>query len=164
MAEQKDGHRHESEETGGALSPERINRNWGELLQELRVAQTGVQILTGFLLTVPFSTRFGDLDGFQKNVYLTVLVGSVLTTVMIVAPAAHHRALFRQRQREWLVETANRFAQGGLAMLALVSSGVVLLVFDVVVGRTPALIASVGVLVAFAVAWMVVPLLQRTTD
>ena len=104
-------------------SQETLTRNWDELLQEIRVTQTGVQILTGFLLTVPFSNRFADLTTFQRNVYLAVLAGSVLTTGLVVAPVAMHRVLFRQRRRELLVESGNRFAMAGLAMLALTVSG-----------------------------------------
>ena len=79
---------------------EQLTRNWNELLQELRVAQTGVQILTGFLLTVPFTDRFNDLTTGRSTIYLTVLVGSVVTTCMIVAPASFHRVLFRQRETQ----------------------------------------------------------------
>ena len=117
---------------------ERLNRNWDELLQELRVAQTGVQILTGFLLTVPFSSRFGDLDRLQVNAYLAVLCGSVLTTGFVIAPVAYHRILFRRREKEWLVTAANRTARIGLLLLAFTSSGVLFLVFDVVVGTLAA--------------------------
>src|SRR6187200_3295848 len=117
-------------------SPETLTRNWDELLQEIRVTQTGVQILTGFLLTVPFSNRFEDLSSFQRSVYLAVLAGSVLTTALVVAPVAMHRVLFRRRRRELLVESGNRFAIAGLGMLALTVSGVVLLVVDLVVGTT----------------------------
>ena len=87
-------------------SPERLTRNLGELLQELRVVQTGVQILTGFLLTVPFSARFEDLTTMQRTTYLVVLCGSVLTTAFVVAPVAFHRGLFRQHRRYWLVEAS----------------------------------------------------------
>ena len=134
MARAKDEDEQPSEET--------LTRNWDELLQEIRVTQTGVQILTGFLLTVPFSNRFGELTAFQKDVYLAVLAGSVLTTGLVVAPVAMHRVLFRQRRRELLVEWGNRFAMSGLALLALTVSGVVLLVVDVVVGTTAGWVAS----------------------
>ncbi|CAN5627856.1 hypothetical protein BH11ACT8_BH11ACT8_07810 [soil metagenome] len=138
-------------------SPERLTRNWSELLQELRVVQTGVQILTGFLLTVPFSSRFEDLAGSQKAVYLVVLSGSVLTTGFVVAPVAFHRLLFRHHMRGWLVEAANRSAVVGLALLALTSAGVVYLVFDVV-WCTPAALVALGIALAFfAVVWVVVP-------
>ena len=138
---------------------EQLTRNWNELLQELRVAQTGVQILTGFLLTVPFSSRFTDLSTSQRNIYLTVLAGSVLTTCAIVAPVAFHRVLFRQRQRPWLVEASHVAARIGLVSLAVVSSGVVLLVFDVVVSTTAGVIAGVAVLAVFIASWLAVPLI-----
>jgi len=136
---------------------ERMDRNWNELLQELRVTQTGVQILTGFLLTVPFSNRFDDLTAFQKDVYLAVLAGSVLTTGLVVAPVAMHRVLFRQRRRELLVEWGNRFAMSGLALLALTVSGVVLLVVDVVVGTTAGWVASGALLLVLTALWAVLP-------
>ncbi len=140
---------------------EQLTRNWNELLQELRVAQTGVQILTGFLLTIPFTDRFNDLSDRQVAIYLTVLVGSVLTTCMIVAPASFHRVLFRQRERNWLVAAANVCARAGLALLAVVSSGVVLLVFDVVIGTTAGIVASACVLTVFVGLWLVTPLFAR---
>src|SRR5690606_7048039 len=97
---------------------ERLTRNWNELLQELRVAQTGVQIMTAFLLTVPFTPRFTELDPLQKDTYLAVLSASILTTGFVMAPVAFHRVLFRQGMRAWLVEAANTCARIGLAMLA----------------------------------------------
>ena len=141
--------------------PEQITRNWNELLQELRVMQTGVQILTGFLLTVPFTDRFGDLDDRQRTIYLALLIGSVVTTCLIVAPVSFHRVLFRQRQRPWLVSAAHVCARIGLAGLGLVSAAVVLLVFDVAAGTTAASIAAVAVLVLFVGLWWGVPLLAR---
>ena len=138
-------------------SRETLTRNWDELLQEIRVTQTGVQILTGFLLTVPFSNRFSELDGFQRGVYLAVLAGSVLTTGLVVAPVAFHRVLFRQRRRELLVESGNRFAMAGLAMLAVTVSGVVLLVVDVVIGQAQGWVAGGVVLAVFAFLWGVLP-------
>jgi NAD/NADP transhydrogenase beta subunit len=136
---------------------EQLTRNWNELLQELRVTQTGVQILTGFLLTVPFTDRFQDLAQHQVVIYLTVLAGAVLTTCSIVAPVAFHRVLFRQRQRPWLVKASHISARVGLASLAVVSSGVILLVFDVVVSTLAGVIASVAVLVVFFSVWLAVP-------
>ena len=149
MARTKDEDEQPSEET--------LTRNWDELLQEIRVTQTGVQILTGFLLTVPFSNRFGELTAFQQDVYLAVLAGSVLTTGLVVAPVAMHRVLFRQRRRELLVEWGNRFAMSGLALLALTVSGVVLLVVDVVVGTTAGWVASGALLLVLTALWAVLP-------
>lgn len=139
-------------------SPETLARNWDELMQEIRVTQTGTQILTGFLLTVPFSSRFGELTAFQRWVYLAVLGGSVLTTCLVVAPVAFHRLLFRQRQRHLLVEMGNRFAIAGLVLLALTIAGVVLLVTDIVVGGPVASVgAGVVTFVVFALTWLVAP-------
>jgi hypothetical protein len=145
------------EDDTGQPSQETLTRNWDELLQEIRVTQTGVQILTGFLLTVPFSNRFAELTSFQRTVYLAVLAGSVITTALVVAPAAFHRVLFRQRRRVLLVESGNRFAQAGLATLALTISGVVLLVVDVVVGASEAWVTSGLTLLLFTLLWAVLP-------
>lgn len=143
---------------------ETLNRNWDELLQEIRVTQTGVQILTGFLLTVPFSQRFAELTAFQKDVYLAVLAGSVLTTGLVVAPVAFHRALFRQRRRELLVESGNRFALAGLATLALTVSGVVLLVVDVVIGTSAGWVAGGVLLAVLLFLWFVLPKVADRVD
>lgn len=140
---------------------ERITRNWNELLQELRVLQTGVQILTGFLLTVPFSPRFPDLADHQQTIYLVVLVGSVITTSLIIAPVSFHRILFRRRQRPWLVKASHACARAGLAGFAITSALVVLLVFDVVLSFGAGVVAAVGVLVLFVSLWAGLPLMNR---
>ena len=152
--------------SGDAQQPsqETLTRNWDELLQEIRVTQTGVQILTGFLLTVPFSNRFTELTEFQRDVYLAVLAGSVLTTGLVVAPVAMHRVLFRQRRRELLVESGNRFAMAGLALLALTISGVVLLVVDVVVGTRAGWLAGGAILLVLTLLWAVVPRVAARVD
>ena len=154
-----------AKDDGQRPSQETLTRNWDELLQEIRVTQTGVQILTGFLLTVPFSNRFGELTSFQRSVYLAVLAGSVLTTALVVAPVATHRVLFRRRRRELLVESGNRFALAGLAMLAVTVSGVVLLVVDVVVGTVEGWLAGGAILLVFTFLWAVLPrVLDRVDD
>jgi len=139
----------------------RLTRNLNELLQELRVMQTGVQILTGFLLTLPFTSRFPELTEVQKYVYLGVLSGSVVTTGLIVAPVAFHRALFRQGERRWIVESANRAARYGLSTLAATMAGVVWLVFDVVVGGPASHVAGAVSITMFALLWGVLPLVSR---
>jgi thiosulfate reductase cytochrome b subunit len=136
---------------------QRLTRNLNELLQELRVTQTGVQILTGFLLTLPFSQRFKVLDGVQRTAYLLILSGSVVATGLIIAPVAFHRILFRHGERPWLVTAANRAALAGLLSLALTTSGVVWLVFDLVTDRTVASIAGVVSLMFFGGLWAGVP-------
>jgi hypothetical protein len=140
---------------------QKLTRNMNELLQELRVMQTGVQILTGFLLTVPFTTRFADLTTLQKWVYLGVLSCSVVATGLIVAPVAFHRTLFRKGERRWIVEAANRAARHGLTALAVTMAGVVWLVFDVVVGRPVSYVAGALSIGLFALVWAVLPILSR---
>ena len=149
---------------GADRSPEQLTRNLNELLQELRVMQTGVQILTGFLLTVPFSSRFDDLTEHQRLIYLAVLGGAVLTTFLIVAPVSFHRSLFRTGQREWLVAAGNRCARAGMLLFGLVSAGVVLLVFDVVVGPTAGVVAAVIAAATFLLLWYGGPRLARRQD
>jgi hypothetical protein len=120
-----------------------------------------VQILTGFLLTVPFTQRFPDLDAVQRDGYLAVLVGSVLATGFIIAPVSMHRMLFRQGEKEWIVQTAGRLAQAGLATLGLTIAGVVWLVFDVVIDRTASVIAGGVALLFLALLWFAYPLAKR---
>lgn len=138
---------------------ERLDRNWNEILQELRVTQTGIQILTGFLLTVPFQSRFADLTHAQRMLYLVLVVLAAITTGLMVAPVSLHRWLFRKHARSTLVSGADRFMRTGLVFLALVVAGVVLLVFDVVVSRVPALVASGSILLLLVGAWFVLPAL-----
>ena len=139
---------------------ERVTRKWNEMLQELRVAQTGVQVLTGFLLTVPFSSRFDDLDTFDTRVYLAVLCASILTAGLLIAPVAFHRVLFGRSEKQWLVRAANIAARSGLGLLAITMTGVVLLVFSVVLeDRTIAWVASGTTLAIFALLWLVLPVL-----
>lgn len=139
----------------------RLDRNWSELLQEIRVIQTGVQILTGFLLTVPFTQRFESLNFLQVATYLAVLSGAALTTALVMAPAAFHRMLFRGNARLWLVEAANKCVIAGLTLLAVTLSGVLFLVFDLVIGWLAALVTSVSALLIFATLWWVVPVKLR---
>src|SRR6478736_6406466 len=141
------------------INHKRLTRNLAELLQELRVTQTGVQILTGFMLTLPFSTRFAQLTDTQKHVYLALLVGSVIATGLIVAPVAFHRMLFQRGQRAWIVKNANRAARAGLLSLALTTSGVVWLVFDLVTDPFTAGVAGSLSLLFFGTLWAAVPLI-----
>ncbi|MDT0165839.1 DUF6328 family protein [Actinotalea sp. AC32] len=144
---------------------ERLDRNWGEILQELRVTQTGIQILTGFLLTVPFQSRFTDLGPEHKQLYLVLVLLAATTTALLVAPVSLHRQLFRRRAKSVLVTAADRLMRVGLVFLALTVSGVVLLVFDVVVDRTAALWAAGSLLTVLVGAWFALPvLLGRRSD
>lgn len=136
---------------------ERMDRNWNELLQELRVTQTGAQILTGFLLTVPFQSRFGDLDDYQRTTYLVLVVMAALATVLFVAPVSLHRLLFRRRLKPQLVDAGHWFARAGLVALALTLAGVTMLLFDVVLSRTAGHVVGGALLAVIAVAWLVLP-------
>jgi hypothetical protein len=142
---------------------EKLTRNLNELLQELRVTQTGVQILTGFLLTLPFTSRFQDISDLQRYDYLAILCGSVVATGLIIGPVAFHRALFRQGERRWIVSAANKAARAGLFALALTTSGVVWLVFDLVTNRTLAHVAGGISLAFFATLWAALPVFARRT-
>jgi hypothetical protein len=141
---------------------ERSDRNWSELLQELRVAQTGVQLLTAFLLSLPFQQRFATITDGQEAVYLVVVLLSVAATGVLIAPVALHRVVFRRHEKTWLVDTAAWLAQVGLALLALAVAGVVLLIFLVTVGPTAAAAATVGVGAMLLGLWAVLPLRARS--
>ena len=136
---------------------ERADRNWNELLQELRVVQTGVQILTGFLLTVPFQARFDELGTGLRVVFLVALSLSVLTTALIVTPVASHRLLFRRHKKIELVSAADRVTKAGLISLALTVAAVVVLIFGFLLGPGAAGAAGGVVLLIFVVQWLVVP-------
>ncbi|MET0590468.1 MAG: DUF6328 family protein [Naasia sp.] len=140
---------------------ERLDRNWNELVQELRVTQTGTQILTGFLLTLAFQPRFAELDAFQVDVYLALVVLAVLSTALGLAPVSLHRGLFRKRAKQKLVDIGHRLLHLTLFCVGLLISGVALLVFDVVVGRTAGIIAGGVAAVLLAVLWLVLPVANR---
>ena len=137
---------------------ERINRNWDELLQELRVTQVGVQILTAFLLTVPFQQRFVELTDLQRHVYLVTVGFAVVATGLIIAPVSFHRLVFRRRQKPWLVRAAHHLAQLGLVCLAWAIVGALWLVFDFVAGRTVSLIVLAVAVGFYAMLWWGAPL------
>jgi Family of unknown function (DUF6328) len=151
---QGDPERHET-------SAQRLDRNWSSLLQELRVVQTGVQLLTGFLLTLPFQQRFDTLDDTMKMLYLATVACSVGSTVLLVTPVAMHRILFRQHRLSDLVSAAHACALAGLFLLGLALTGTTIVVFDAVAGASVAVIGGICAVVAFAVFWLVVPLGMR---
>ncbi|GAB5894472.1 DUF6328 family protein [Mycolicibacterium mageritense] len=147
--------RHETE-------AERLDRNWGSLLQELRVVQTGVQLLTGLLLTLPFQQRFDILDETMRDVYLVTVSCSAVATALLVAPVAMHRILFRRHRLNLLVSAAHRCAYAGLLLLGLTLAGVSDLIFDTVVGRTAGVVAGSVTLAMFLGLWMGLPLAMRS--
>jgi small basic protein len=136
---------------------ERLDRNWNEILQELRVIQTGTQILTGFLLTLAFQQRFTDLDAYQVDTYLALVIVAGLTTVLGLTPVSLHRALFRKQAKSTIVKIANRILKITLAFVGITLVGTVMLIFDVVVGRFAGLTAGVVTLVVVALVWLALP-------
>jgi hypothetical protein len=140
---------------------ERLDRNWSQLLQELRVAQTGVQLLTGFLLTLPFQQRFTQLNDVMRTVYLVTVSCSLGATVFLVAPVSMHRLLFRRHRLRTLVSGGHSYAIIGLLLLAVALVGVSIVIFNVVVGPTAAWIAGGCTLAALTCIWFMVPLRTR---
>ncbi|PWD52383.1 sodium:proton antiporter [Serinibacter arcticus] len=136
---------------------ERADRNWSELLQELRVMQTGVQVLTGFLLTLPFQQRFAELDRYQLTLYLALVCLSVATTGVLIAPVAVHRSVFRRGLKAPLVTASDRLTRLGLVMLGLVVTGTAMLAFDVVLSRTAGIVVGACAATLLAVLWVLVP-------
>jgi hypothetical protein len=140
---------------------ERLDRNLIELLQEVRVVQTGVQVLFAFLLTVPFSSRFDDITDFQKGAYFAALVGTTAASVLLIAPTSVHRLLFRRGQKEYMVDLSNRLAIWGLLSLAIAMTAAMLLVSDVMFGPAAAVVIGVATALAFGVVWAGLPLRRR---
>jgi hypothetical protein len=140
---------------------ERLDRNLSELLQELRVALPGVQVLFAFLLAVPFSNGYSQITDFQKNAYFGTLVFTGISAALLIAPSAYHRITFRYQQKERLVVLANRFAIAGLGSLALAMTGAVTLITDVLYGAIPTAIVGIATLLMFALLWYLLPLRRR---
>lgn len=140
---------------------ERMDRNWNEILQELRVTQTGTQIFTGFLLTIAFQSRFEELTTFQLRVYLVLVMAAVLTTALGLAPVNLHRGLFREGAKVTVVQTAHIIMRITLAGVAVMLIGTMLLIFDLVVGRTAALVAA-GVMLLIVIIIAVLPPILRS--
>jgi hypothetical protein len=132
-----------------------------ELLQELRVAGLGVQVLFGFLLAIPFSNRFTKLTAGQRDLYLACLLLSALSTVLLVGPVAYHRLVFRRQLKGPLINAANRMAIAGLITVALAVCSTVLLLFSFVTSLTPAVVITVLLASVFAGLWFALPLSRR---
>jgi putative flippase GtrA len=141
---------------------ERIDRNLIELLQELRVASIGVQVLFGFLLSLPFTTRFSALDDAETTLYVVDLVLAALATALLTAPVAHHRLEFRRHEKQRLLHRANLMAIVGLAALGVAISGSVLLVLTVIAADQVVVAAiAAGVAAIIFTLWFVVPFVGR---
>lgn len=145
----------------GETSAEVLDRNLNELLQELRVVLTGVQILFAFLLTLAFTADLDERGPFATVVYTVTLMSTACATVVLIAPVSFHRMLFRRQRKEELVSFADRALQIGLGLLLLGISSAVLLVLDVVLGRWPATAGSAVIALLGVVSWYVGPLRRR---
>ena len=140
---------------------ERDDRNLGELLQELRVAGLGVQVLFGFLLSLPFTNRFSKLSQSQRELYLATLVLAAVATALLLGPVAYHRLVFRQGKKERLVRAASVMAIAGLITVGLAVSAAVLLVTGYVTSALPAALITAFVTCMFGGLWFVLPLARR---
>jgi amino acid permease len=154
MAAEKRRSKHETEK-------QRWDRNFADLLQELRVAQTGVQILFAFLLTLPFSNGFPKTTDFQKDTYIVALLAAAAATAMIISPVAFHRALFRQGRKPELVRYAHKMATGGLAFMLISMVSSVLLITDYLTNIWVALILTGIAALFFLTFWAAVPWTRR---
>jgi hypothetical protein len=141
---------------------ERFDRNWDELLQELRVTQTGTQIVSGFLLTLAFQQRFADLNGFQTAIYLVLVVLAAATTAVGLAIVSLHRTLFRRHEKRRMVTIGNRLLDTNLVLVAVLTGGVVLFIFDFVTGWVAGVIA--GALVVLLLLFVLVLLPRSVRD
>ena len=140
---------------------ERADRNWNEVLQELRVMQTGTQILTGFLLALAFQPAFSDLDDSQRTIYLVLVVLSALSSIVALAPVALHRWLFQRRAKPQVVAYGHAALITALVTVSVLLVGVVGFVFDVVVDRPAAIVAVLALTVVILALWIVAPVAIR---
>ena len=145
----------------GETRAERIDRELIELLNELRVALPGVQFLFAFLLIVPFQQGMARTTDFQRDLYFVTLVAAAVATGLLIAPAAQHRVLFRQRDKDALLRRSSRSAYAGTVVLGIAIVSAVLLVLDVLFSRTQAVVTAAAVAALLAWWWVAVPLWQR---
>jgi Family of unknown function (DUF6328) len=145
----------------GETDLQRLDRNFAEILQELRVAQTGVQILFAFLLTMAFTERFTQISAFQRDLYIVTMLLTAAATGLLIAPVGYHRVTFRQQMRPQLVTAANWLALGGLAVLMLALTSSIFFITDVVLERGPALVISAVMALWFLVFWFGLPVFDR---
>ncbi len=143
---------------------ERLDRELMELVNELRVALTGVQILFAFLLTVPFTQRFAKVTEFQRHLFFATLLSASVSVLLLIAPTARHRLLFRQHDKEKIVSSSNRFSIAGLAFLAAAMTGAVMLITDLLFKETMVTWVTAILAALFVVMWFVMPFLRRVTQ
>jgi phosphoglycerol transferase MdoB-like AlkP superfamily enzyme len=146
---------------GKESKSERLDRELGELLQELRVALPGVQVLFAFLLTVPFSQGFARMTGFQRGLYFAILLSTAVTSVMFISPTAYHRLRWRDYDKEQMLLTANRLTIAGTVFLALSIGGAVYLIGDFMFGAGVASITAAAIAALLAWFWFGLPLFRK---
>jgi hypothetical protein len=144
--------------------PERLDRNTVELLNELRVAATGIQVMFAFLLVVPFNTGWRRVDGTERTIYFITLLFVALAAILLIAPAIHHRILFRAGEKPFLLRTANPLAIAGMACMGLGFVGILALVSAVVLGGPAPIIVGVCAGGLIAGVWFVLPLRRRERE
>jgi predicted neutral ceramidase superfamily lipid hydrolase len=140
---------------------QRFDRQWNELLQEMRVMQTGVQVLTGFLLTIPFQQRFEKLSQVERRVYIAAVGLAALATLFLIAPVAMHRMLFRRGERDRLLPRGHRCAVAGLILLAAAVAAAMTLIVDVVFNDTAGWVVGGVALLLFGLVWWAWPMAVR---
>ncbi len=143
---------------------ERLDRNLSELLQELRVALPGVQVLFAFLLAVPFQQNFSEITPFQERVYFATLLCTAISAALLISPTAYHRLNFRQQNKEELVLVSNRLAIAGMIFLALAMTGAIMLITDVLFTAAATIGFSAAAVTLFAVFWGALPLRRRLSS
>lgn len=143
---------------------ERLDRELIELLNELRVALPGVQVLFAFLLTVPFTTRFSDLSTLQRNTYFFAFIATAVATALLMAPTAHHRLRWRQWDKERLLRVSNRLTIAGLAAVVLAMAASTFVISDLLFGIRSAAWIAAALVVGFVGLWFGVPLLRALRD
>jgi cobalamin synthase len=140
---------------------EKRDRQLIELLQELRIALPGVQLLFGFLLTVPFTQRFAATTAFQRNIYYVTLIAAACSTICFIAPSAVHRLRFHQSERAYVIESANKLMIAGLAFLAVALVCAVLLITDVLYDGPRVVLYVAAVALLLVVLWFGRPLYRH---
>jgi hypothetical protein len=140
---------------------EALDRNTIELLNELRVASTGIQFMFGFLLVVPFDSAFKHIDTFERTVYFVALMCVAISSILLMAPSIQHRILFRRREKQFLIEVANRLAILSMCFLAAGFTAILVLLSDVVLGGAAPVIVGVLTVIGIASLWFAIPLARR---
>jgi len=143
---------------------ERINRELIELLNELRVALPGVQVLFAFLLAVPFTQRFEQVTELQRDAFMVALLSTLAGSVFLIAPSAYHRIRFRDRDKEAMLQIANVFAIVGMVCLAIGMTSVVFLVTDLIFEGVVTTVVTTLTAALFASVWFVLPLVRKSQD